>query len=62
MALPGVVGLWVDWQLGTVMVFLVLGMVFGVTGGMIHLVHLSRSIGQKSPEHRTSRPEDSAPS
>lgn len=62
MVLPGILGLWVDRQLGSVMVFLVLGVAFGVTGGMIHLVRFSRSIGQSPPHPGTSRPEDSAPS
>ena len=43
MVLPGILGFWIDYQLGTVMVFLVLGVILGVTTGMIHLVRLTSS-------------------
>lgn len=41
MVLPGLIGFWIDRQLGTVMVFLVLGVILGMTTGMIHLVRLT---------------------
>ncbi len=41
MAVPGVIGLWIDRQLGTVMVFLVLGVILGMTAGIMHLVRLT---------------------
>ncbi len=47
MVLPGIAGLWIDRQLGTVMVFLILGVVFGMTAGMIHLVQFARRISEK---------------
>ena len=47
MVLPGIVGLWIDRQLGSVMVFLILGVVFGMTAGMIHLVQFARRISEK---------------
>jgi F0F1-type ATP synthase assembly protein I len=41
MVLPGLAGwYWVDQRLGTKFVFLILGLVLGVVGGMIHLVRL----------------------
>ena len=43
MVIPGMIGLWIDRQLGTVMVFLVLGVVLGMTVGMLHLVRLGVS-------------------
>ena len=46
MVLPGVIGLWIDRQLGTVMVFLLLGMILGVTLGMIHLIRLATKAGE----------------
>ena len=47
MVLPCIAGLWIDRQLGTVMVFLILGVVFGMTAGMIHLVQFARRISEK---------------
>ncbi len=41
MVLPGLAGwYWLDRPLGTKVLFLALGLVLGVTGGMIHLVRL----------------------
>jgi F0F1-type ATP synthase assembly protein I len=42
MVLPGVFGYWVDQQLGTRALFLVLGMVFGVITGMLSLIRLTK--------------------
>jgi len=47
MVVPGLIGLWIDRQLGTVMVFLVLGVIFGMTAGLIHLVQFAKHIGQQ---------------
>ncbi len=41
MALPGVLGLWIDKKAGTLPLFLVLGAVFGMTTGLIHLVRMT---------------------
>ena len=46
MVVPGLIGLWIDRQLGTVMVFLVLGVALGMTTGMLHLVRLASAVGQ----------------
>ena len=51
MVVPGLVGLWIDRQLGTVMVFLVLGMALGMTTAILHLVRLGSSVGQNGPSH-----------
>jgi F0F1-type ATP synthase assembly protein I len=45
MAVPGLIGLWLDRRLGTVMVFLVLGMILGVVTGVIHMVRFAKSAG-----------------
>ncbi len=49
MVLPGLAGLWIDRKLGTVLVFLVLGVALGMTVGMIHLVRMTapRQKGKK---------------
>jgi F0F1-type ATP synthase assembly protein I len=44
MAVPGLIGLWIDRKLGTVMVFLLLGVIVGVTAGTLHLVRLAASL------------------
>ncbi len=43
MVIPGVIGIWIDRKLGTVMVFVVLGIILGMTVGIIHLVRLGES-------------------
>lgn len=40
MVIPGLIGLWIDWRLGTVAVFLGLGMALGMAAGILHLIHL----------------------
>ena len=40
MVLPGLAGYWLDLQLGTVVVFMVIGMAVGCTGGMWHLMRM----------------------
>jgi F0F1-type ATP synthase assembly protein I len=59
MVLPGVVGLWIDRQLGTVMVFLILGVVLGMTVGMIHLVRWTSSMSTGKPGKKTSSEDQS---
>lgn len=55
MVIPGVVGLWIDRLLGTVMAFLILGVVFGMTTGMIHLVQFAKRISENEAKHETGR-------
>ena len=43
MALPGLLGVWVDRRLGTGMLFVVLGVIFGFTLGMWHLLALAKA-------------------
>ena len=47
MVLPSVLGLWIDRQLGTLPVCLILGAVFGVAAGMIHLLQFVRRVGEQ---------------
>jgi F0F1-type ATP synthase assembly protein I len=54
MVVPGLIGLWIDRQLGTVLLFLVLGVIVGVTMGMIHLVRLAAAASRRGPSPRTS--------
>ncbi|MBN2024245.1 MAG: AtpZ/AtpI family protein [Pirellulales bacterium] len=44
MALPGLGGYWLDRQLGTSMVFLILGVLLGLAAGMWHLLRLASEI------------------
>ena len=57
MVIPGLIGLWIDRKLGTVMVFLVLGVVLGMTVGMLHLVRLAASVGRADRADRKSSDE-----
>jgi len=42
MVVPAVGGLWLDHKLGTELVFLVLGVAIGATGGIMHLLQMAR--------------------
>jgi len=58
MVLPGLLGYWVDQKLGTDPLFLVIGVVLGLIGGMWHLVGLthepsSRTRGEDGPTDKT---------
>lgn len=41
MVIPGMIGYWIDRQLGTILLFLVLGLALGVTLGIVHLVRMT---------------------
>jgi F0F1-type ATP synthase assembly protein I len=41
-ALPGVIGLWLDRKLGTGFLLLVLGVILGFVAGLISLINLAR--------------------
>jgi F0F1-type ATP synthase assembly protein I len=45
MVLPGAAGYWIDTRLGTVCLFLVIGLALGCTGGVWHLVRLANQNG-----------------
>ena len=45
MVVPGLIGLWVDRQVGTLPLFLILGVIFGMTAGMMHLVQFAKHVG-----------------
>jgi F0F1-type ATP synthase assembly protein I len=60
MVVPGVIGLWIDRQLGTVLVFLVLGVALGMTTGVIHLVRLATPSDRGESRDRKSPDEDSS--
>jgi F0F1-type ATP synthase assembly protein I len=63
MVLPGLAGYWIDQRLGTKIVFLLLGLVLGVVGGMIHLLRLlspKSPASEKEPGGRGTPPRNSA--
>ena len=43
MIVPGLIGLWIDNQVGTVVVFGLLGFAFGISFGIWHLLRLTGS-------------------
>jgi hypothetical protein len=49
MVLPGLAGHWLDMQLGTVVLFMLIGFGLGCTAAVIHLVRMTRA-----DEHRKS--------
>ena len=58
MVVPGILGLGIDRLVGTLPLFLILGVIFGMTVGMIHLVQFARRIGEPEsdgPKHDRKR-------
>jgi len=53
MALPGLAGYWVDQKLGTVVLFLILGVVLGFLAGIWHLIRLTVKPGQGGTRPRS---------
>jgi F0F1-type ATP synthase assembly protein I len=54
MVVPILIGLWLDRKLGTVLVFVVLGAVVGVTAGLFHLIRLAGPVHRCEAPHRKS--------
>ena len=52
MVVPGMLGLWVDRVVGTLPLFLILGVLFGMTAGIIHLVQFAQRIGEEETRSR----------
>ena len=50
MVVPGLLGLGLDRLVGTLPLFLILGVVFGMTAGMIHLVKFAKLVGGEKEE------------
>jgi F0F1-type ATP synthase assembly protein I len=44
MVLPALLGYWIDQRLGTKILFVVVGCVLGVVGGMMTIVRMTRSL------------------
>lgn len=55
MVLPGLAGYWVDWQIGTVPLLLVLGLLAGCIGAVWHLVRMTNTetVGQQRRDKHT---------
>ena len=47
MALPALGGYWLDRRLGTLPVFLMIGLLLGFVVGMLHLLQLAKSINSR---------------
>ena len=58
MVIPAVVGLWIDRQLGTVMVFLLLGAILGLTAGMWQLIRMATEAQRGEPSDGKSSEHD----
>jgi F0F1-type ATP synthase assembly protein I len=52
MVLPGVVGYWIDQRLGTVCLFLVIGLIIGSFAAMRHLLQMTREESNKDKIER----------
>jgi hypothetical protein len=42
MSLPGLGGFWLDQKLGTRPIFVILGVIVGFSGGLMHLIQLTK--------------------
>ncbi len=49
MVLPGLAGHWLDRWLGTVVLFLLIGMALGCTAAVLHLVQMTRAENRPKP-------------
>ena len=56
MVLPLFLGLWVDRKLGTVVLFTILGLVFGMTGGIWSLVKLVAATERDEESDNATKP------
>ena len=61
MVLPAVFGHWIDERLGTGWVFVMLGAVVGMTGGIMHLVRMTDPDSQNVADSKSSDDGDSNP-
>jgi hypothetical protein len=52
MVLPGLAGYWIDQQLGSKVVFTLIGFAVGTTGAVTHLLRMTRSDQQRSRDGR----------
>ena len=50
MVLPGLAGYWLDKRLGTVVLFIVVGLALGGVGGMYHLLRMTKSDAEERSE------------
>ena len=48
MVLPGLAGYWIDQQLGTKVVFMLIGFAVGGTASVMHLIRMTRSEEKRS--------------
>ena len=50
MVLPGLAGYWLDQQIGTKVVLMLVGFALGGTAAVVHLIHLVRSENGNEPQ------------
>jgi cyanate permease len=50
MVLPGLAGYWLDQQIGTKVVLMLVGFALGGTAAVVHLIHLVRSENRNEPQ------------
>ncbi len=55
MVLPGLAGHWLDNQLGTVVLFMLLGFGLGCTAAVVHLIRMVRAEQEESKAKRMPR-------
>jgi F0F1-type ATP synthase assembly protein I len=55
MVAPGLIGLWIDQRIGTLVLFAVLGFALGITLAIVHLLRMTKvkSKNQKLPDQHS---------
>ena len=56
MVLPGLLGLWIDQKLGTVVLFALAGFALGITVSIMHLVRMAKSENRTDPTGKHKSP------
>jgi F0F1-type ATP synthase assembly protein I len=59
MVLPGVLGFWIDKQLGTWILFTILGFVFGLTLAIWHLLKMTKAVAANNSQESKSETDSS---
>ncbi len=60
MVVPAILGLWIDRLIGTLPLLLILGAVFGMIAGMVHLLQFAQRLSKRGeqPTHGAGKAEE----
>ena len=55
MVVPGLAGYWLDQQLGTIVLFMLIGFALGMTAAVLHLTKIARSTANKKQDNEPAK-------